>query len=456
MSDPSTQDMGGEVTELLQELIRNACVNDGTPESGGESKSADLLESYLEGSGVDLERYEPLPGRGSLVARIEGTDSDAPTLLLMGHTDVVPVNPERWERDPFGGEIVDGTVWGRGAVDMLNLTASMAAATKRVAGSGARPKGTLVYLAVADEEAAGTHGAEWVVEHHPEAVVCDYVITEMGGMPIQTPSGVKRPVIVGEKGLYWCTLRVRGTSGHGSQPLRTDNALVKAAEVVRRIATYRPPTMLHDIWRRFVEGMEFPDELRRPFLDPEGLWDLCEGLPSVGLARIAHASTHTTFAPTMARGGMKHNVIPDQVDISVDIRTLPGQAGDEVRTLLDEALGDLRGEIEVTVVVEDQASQSPVDTPMWDTLQRVTEAITPGTANVPFLSVGGTDARFFRRLGVASYGYGLFSERIGVDDFFAMFHGDNERVDVESLRLTTELWEALIDDVVVEGATPKP
>ena len=132
-------DLSAEVTDLLQHLIRNACVNDGTRSSGGEARSADLLAGYFDGSGVDIDRYEPAPGRASVVARIEGRDPDAPTLLLMGHTDVVPVTADRWRRDPFGGELVDGEVWGRGAIDMLNLTASMAVATRRLATSGFRP-----------------------------------------------------------------------------------------------------------------------------------------------------------------------------------------------------------------------------------------------------------------------------------------------------------------------------
>ena len=145
----------GEVTELLQQLIRNECVNDGSVASGHEDRSAEVLSQVLDGPGIDLQRYEPEPGRTSLVARIEGSDPTAPSLLLMGHTDVVPVSPERWRHDPFGGELIDGEVWGRGAVDMLNLTASMAVAPRRLADEGFKPKGTLIYLAVADEEALG-------------------------------------------------------------------------------------------------------------------------------------------------------------------------------------------------------------------------------------------------------------------------------------------------------------
>ena len=177
----------------------------------------------------------------------------------MGHTDVVPVNQASWRHDPFGAEVVDGEVWGRGAVDMLNLTASMAVASKRFAQSSTRPRGTLIYLAVADEEALGTHGAKWLVDNEPDAVRADYVVTESGGyrLPLGSPSGPKLPIVVAEKGTYWCRIRIRGTPGHGSMPFRTDNALVKAAEVVRRIHEYRPQTKILDLWRRFVQGASF-------------------------------------------------------------------------------------------------------------------------------------------------------------------------------------------------------
>ena len=437
---------GAEVADLLAHLIRNECVNDGTQESGNESKSVDVLAQYLGDCGLDLERYAAVPGRESLVARIEGSDPTAPTLLLMGHTDVVPVNPDGWSQDPFGGECIDGEIWGRGAVDMLNLTASMAVGFKNLAASGFRPKGTLIYLAVADEEALGTWGAGHLIEHERNAVMADYVITEAGGFQLPTDSGPKLPVIVGEKGSYWCRISVAGTPGHASQPFRTDNALVHAAEVVRRLAEYRPQTEIHDTWRRFIEGV-FPPELSGPLTDETQLWDFCAQLP-VGLARQAHACTHTTFAPTIIHGGTKTNVIPDEVTIEVDIRTLPGQNGSDIERMLVDALGDLHARVTISSFDDNESTASPIDTPLWSSLERVTGDMVHGSSLVPFLTVGATDARFFRRAGSVAYGFGLFSQRLSFEDYAAMFHGNDERVDVESLVMSTALWEAVARDLL--------
>ena len=440
--------MNAEVVDVLQSLIRNACVNDGSDDSGDESRSVDVLRALLDGPGCDLETYAPRAGRESLVARISGSDPSAPTLLLMGHTDVVPVNPDGWTHDPFGGEVHDGFVWGRGAVDMLNLTASMAVATARLARSGWRPRGTLLYLAVADEEALCTWGAEWLVQHERDAVDADYVITESGGIPTQRPSGTKLPVVSAEKGSHWCTLRIGGTPGHASQPFRTDNALVTAARVVERLASFRPETRIHDTWRDYVLGMEFPPDRAALLLDTDGLADACEDLP-LGLARVAHACTHTTIAPTVVHGGTKTNVIPDRVDLQVDIRTLPGQSAADIQAMLDDALGpDLAEKVTVVAANHDGSTASPTDTPLWDSMTRVAQSFYPGAALVPTMTVGATDARFFRRLGIPSYGFGLFSTRMRYEDYAVMFHGDDERVDVDSLRLSTEMWEALARDLL--------
>jgi acetylornithine deacetylase/succinyl-diaminopimelate desuccinylase-like protein len=438
-------DPTNETTDLLQQLIRNACVNDGTVASGEETRSVDLLTQYLSGVG-DQETFEPRPGRSSLVARIEGSDPDAPSLLLMGHTDVVPVNPDGWSRDPFAAELDDGFVWGRGAIDMLNLTASQAVAFRRLADSGFRPRGSLLFLAVADEEAQGVWGADWLLQHEREAVYADYVLTESGGFQIPTAEGTRLPVVVGEKGTFWSKLTVRGTPGHGSQPFRTDNAVVTAAEVVRRLAEYQPDTQIHPSWRRFVEGMALEPEIAGALLTPDEFHRALAELP-LGIARHWHACTHTTFAPTVIHGGTKTNVIPDRVDLEVDIRTLPGQTGRDALDVLRDALGDLADAVEVQSN-DDPATESSIDTPLWDTLTRVSQRLCKDSALVPSFMVGATDNRFYRRAGAVGYGFGLFSQRLSYEDYATMFHGNDERVDQESLSLSTQLWEAVARDLV--------
>jgi acetylornithine deacetylase/succinyl-diaminopimelate desuccinylase-like protein len=275
------------------------------------------------------------------------------------------------------------------------------------------------------------------------------VITETGGFPMDAADGVTRlPVMVGEKGAFWCTLTVRGTPGHGSQPLRTDNALVKAAELVRRIDEYRPETQMHEAWSRFIRGMGLPDELTEPLLDPARIDRFCEELPHLGLARQAHAATHTTMAPTVMRAGAKVNVIPDRVELEVDIRSLPGWDATDVRAMLNEVIGDLAEDVEIEFQFGDTATISPIDTPLWAALERVSQIFYPGARTVPCLTVGATDARFHRRLGSVAYGFGLHSRTLGFDDFRAMFHGIDERVDVESLQLSTDMWIALAHDLL--------
>ena len=432
--------MTGATVELLQALIRNQCVNDGTPESGGETRNAELLGGFMEGNGVGIEHFESLPGRGSVVARIEGTDPSAPTLCLMGHTDVVPVNPDGWSRDPFGGELVDGEVWGRGAIDMLNVTASMAVAFRALAASGWKPRGTLVYFGVADEEAGGRLGAEWMCEQHWDAIASDYVLTELGGWSSIAPDGARRVVVnTGEKGIAWRRLRVSGTPAHGSMPFGSDNALVKAAEIIRRLAQYRPKAYIDEIWRDQVGAMLVPDDVRAGLLDPARIWETIETLPPA-LARTCHAHTHTTFSPNVAHGGQKTNMIPDLVEIDVDIRTVPGTTQADVEAHLREALGDLAGQVEVSPLQSFDSTQSPRGNLLWEAIAGATQVAYPGAQLLPGIVVGGTDARFFRQRGVVAYGTGLFSPSVTFESFGTRFHGNDERIDTESLGLAADFW----------------
>lgn len=433
-----------ETVELLQALIRNQCVNDGTPESGHEDRSARLLRDELEGTGVDLQMYETLPGRTSLIARWEGTDPSAPALCLMGHTDVVPVSPDGWINDPFGGELIDGEIWGRGAVDMLNLTSSMTVAFRHLIKSGKRYPGDIVYFAVADEEAGGRYGAGPLVESEWDALNCDYVLTEFGGIPLHSPTGSSILVTTAEKGIGWRRLTVKGTPGHGSAPYGSDNALVKAAEVVQRLAQYAPAAQLDELWAARVTAMGLPEETSRKLLDPGRLREALTELPP-GVAANAQSCTHTTFSPNVISGGVKTNVIPDRVVIEVDIRTLPGETTEDVNAHLRAALGDTLDDIEVEVIQEDVSTASPTDNRLWDALVMSMGVAYPDARVIPSLVTGGTDARFFRAKGAIAFGAGLLSPQVDTNEFFKRFHGHNERIDVESLRLTVQLWLDIVE-----------
>jgi acetylornithine deacetylase/succinyl-diaminopimelate desuccinylase-like protein len=331
---------------------------------------------------------------------------------------------------------------------MLNLTSSMAVAFRHLARSGFRPKGDLIYFGVADEEAGGTWGAEWMFDHHPDVVDADYVLTELGGWSSVDDHGHRTVTVnVGEKGLAWRRLRVTGTPGHGSMPYGADNALVKAAEIIRRLAEYRTDPALTDTWRAQVAAMNTNDETRAALLDPERVYDQIAALPTP-VARSCHALTHTTISPNIAQGGDKTNTIADTVDIEVDIRTVPGTTRADVDAILDDALGEFAPHVEMTVLQDGHPTQSPTGNDLWDTVAKHTQIAYPGAEIVPGIVVGGTDARFYRDRGRVAYGAGLFSADMDVSTFGSRFHGHDERIDVDSLALATEFWIGIARDLI--------
>ena len=427
-----------EATPLLQALIRNACVNDGTPDSGHEARNVDTLVAALEGPGIDIERYEAAPGRDNLVARIEGTDPDAPTLLLHAHTDVVPAHAERWAHDPFGGELVDGQVWGRGAIDMLNHAATIAVALRHLADQGWTPKGTLVFAATADKEHRGALGARWLVEHHPDQVRAEWVITETGGVLSPSPVGMRLPVVVGEKGSVRLRVHVSGAPCRPATP-SASTALVHAAEAVTRLARFDAP--YRDGFPAFVERSGWGAVLG-DLLDPDTLTGVLASLPSFAADGL-RALTHTTLCPVRLDAGGPSLEPRDRVSVAVDVRTFEGQGPDEGEALVRQALGDLAEMVTIEHDWATPASSSPFDTPLWATLDRLSQRWLPGIGLVPLIAPGRTDAPAFRELGAIAYGFGRFSERVTPEALAGMIHGDDERVDIESLGLMAGLWVEL-------------
>ncbi|RFA11146.1 hypothetical protein B7R54_07310 [Subtercola boreus] len=410
-------------------------------------RAVETLQSFFEGSGLEGVVVEPHPGRASLIVRIEGTDPSAPSLALVGHTDVVPVEAAGWERDPFAGEIVDGWLWGRGAIDMLDLTASYAVVMRALATGGAggaagafRPRGDLIFAAVADEEAGSGLGVDWLTKNRLDLIDADCVLTESGGAPTGAKPSIS--VMIGEKGLAGRVLRVTGRPGHGSAPYGARNAAVIAAEAVTRIAAFRAPTVISPLWRQFVDALAADGVTHGRLVDPLHFF---EGLPGVGaLAGYAHASTHTTISPNILQAGEKENVIPGSGRIVLDIRILPDVRPADVEGYLREALGDLMEDIVIEGDQFGESTVSPTDTPLYGALQNAVRRVYPGGELLPMLGVGGSDGRFYRRRGVPAYGFGLLSERWDYGTFRQLFHGNNERIDLESLELTVSALDHVV------------
>ena len=429
----------GEIAELLRILIRNACVNDGTAASGFEHRSVATLRDYLGEPGVE---FEPHPGRTSVLYDLPAGDPAAPKLLLMGHLDVVPADAAGWQHDPFGGDIVDGFVWGRGAVDMLNQTAAMAAVFKGyLRGVDKPPAGGLAFLGVADEEAGGRWGAHYLTENHWDQVRCDYLLTEIAYPPIRTGSGPAYPVSVGEKGPFWRRLRSAGTPGHASQPYGTDNALVPLARALANLDRAPSPVSISEEWRTFVAGLHLPAHEAADLVDPDRIDAAVAALfpERPGFARYAHACTHLTVSPTIIRAGNKTNTIPDAGLAEVDIRALPGQDGRTVDEHLRAATGSDYEHLEIEPIADFSASSSAPVGPLWVAVTGAIAAMTGSQRILPTLMPATTDARFFRARGTAAFGVGLFDEQVDFDEFLGMFHGNNERVSIESLGLTAEV-----------------
>lgn len=433
-----------DVVDLAAALIRNACVNDGSPDSGSEIRSVETLTGFLGPGGIVVE---PHRGRGSVVYRLAATDPAAPTLMLMGHLDVVPVTEDAWSADPFGGDVVDGVLWGRGAVDMLNLTAAMAVVFSRASGGSIPvPPGGLVYLAVADEEAGGALGAEWLLDHEPALVACDDLLTEIAYPPIDLGGGRRQPVMVAEKGPAWRTLHASGRPGHASAPWGRSSALEKLARAITALGEAETVPCIGADWRAFVEGLDLPGELADALVDPDRIDGVIAEIATraPGVARYVHACTRMTITPTVATAGTKANTIPDRASVALDVRLLPGQPVDLVHDHLRAVLGDAMDELVDEPHIERSGSASRPGGRLWDALAGAYRDVAGVEGIVPAMTPATTDARFFRDKGVTAYGAGWFDESIGFGEFLDMFHGNDERISVEALHRTVALLEAAV------------
>ena len=436
--------MTTEVIDLLQQLIRNACVNDGTPGSGQEHRSVATLTEFF---GVEGQIFEPAPGRQSLVYRVRGEDPDAPALALVPHLDVVPVDPAGWSVDPFAAEIVDGMVYGRGAVDMLNVTVAMACAARPYIRGDLGLRGDLVFIAAADEEAGGGYGAKHLVDEHWDLVGAPYVLTEVAYPALEYAASPTIPVSIGEKGGYWSLLKATGKPGHGSVPYGQDNALRKIVDALKGIFDSPMPVGITPEWVEFVSQLTVDPELKQSLIDPDRVDDAIDDLAIDDplFARYVHALTRTTVSPNLLDAGMKVNMVPDQATAAIDIRSLPGQDRDFVESHLHKAMGHARDEVDIEPYSYDlEATVSRTGTLLWEAIAASVEDLEGHRNLLPTLMSVGTDARFWRARGSIGYGVGLFDDQMTFSQMLALFHGHDERVSVESVKRTTALYERVL------------
>lgn len=429
---------------LLTSLIQQACVNDLTPASGQEVRNADTLEEFFAGSGAQVQRFESAPGRVSIAFTVPGTDPKAPPITLLGHTDVVPVDEARWSVDPFAAEVRDGKIYGRGSVDMLFITAVMAAVTREVAREGGLP-GTVTFVGLADEEARGGLGAAWLREHHPDAFSWEHCLSETGGAHLPTADGSDAlTVYVGEKGAAQRRIHVRGDAGHGSAPYGKDSSIVNIGEVARRIAAIQTEVSSDAVWEGFVQAFRFDPETEAAVLRGE------DYAPLGALAAFGDAISHLTIAQTVLRAGQAINVLPSHAWLELDIRTLPGQSDEDVDALLRDALDGI--DVEIEHLICEEATVSPTEHPLYEVLEDVLKELFPGATVVPTIAAGGSDLRFARRAGGVGYGFAAHARARTLGAVHAQLHSHDEYLHLEDLDLTLRAYDAVVRKFCGNGA----
>jgi acetylornithine deacetylase/succinyl-diaminopimelate desuccinylase-like protein len=434
---------------FLRDLIRIPSINPPDP-PGPELDAANRIAHELRVAGLEPEVVEPTPGRGSVVARLRGGGTGGDPLLLLSHLDVVPAVAEGWTHEPFAADLVDGYVWGRGAVDMKAMVALevgvLGLLARRAVDAGLDPatdpipglRRDVLFACTADEEAGGWNGAGWLVDHRPETIRAAGALNEAGGMPIEVGGRRFYAIMVAEKGYETYRVRVHGRWGHGSMP-RDDNALVRAAHVVTRIAVPGEPRPTPVVRRLLAEvGDALPPDQAALMAaivdaDPRRSQAALRAACDPAYAVMLDALLRDTFSPTIMHAGIKYNVIPGEAEIQVDCRTLPGTTEGDVREELIARIGDLMPFCEIENIIRAAPVEAPADGPLYEAMAAAIRAHDPDGIPVPVMAPFATDAKHLARLGVPTYGFSPLGLAPG-ERFLDRFHAADERVGVEALR----------------------
>ena len=428
MNQVSGQD---EVVELLSDLIR---INTSNP-THPERPAAEWVAGKLDEVGIESQIIESEPGRASVVARIEGEDQSRAPLLIHGHLDVVPADASEWSIDPFSGEVADGYVYGRGAVDMKDMDAMTLAVVRQWQREGKRPPRSIVLAFVADEEAGGRYGAHHLVDNYPDLFAdCTEAISEVGGFSVTMAPDLRLYLIqTAEKGLGWIKLRAEGRPGHGSMT-HDDNAILRLANAVSRIGAHEFPLVVTDTVKRFLQEV---NEITGVGIDVDNPGP---DLPKLGgMARMIGATLRNTANPTMLSAGYKANVIPSVAEAVIDTRFLPG-CEDEVLAKIDELAGP---GITREFVARDIAVETTFDGAIVEAMAAALKAEDPAARPIPYMMSGGTDAKSFSELGIRNFGFAPLLLPPDLD-FTSLFHGIDERVPVDALKFGVRVLDRFL------------
>jgi acetylornithine deacetylase/succinyl-diaminopimelate desuccinylase-like protein len=440
---------GAEAARFAADLIRIDTTNRGAGDAR-ERPAAEYVAARLAEAGLDPVLLESAPGRANVVARISGADGGAGArqgaLLLHGHLDVVPADPAAWSVHPFSGEIRDGVLWGRGAVDMKNADAVLLALVSEWARTGRRPRRDIVLAFTADEEDTAEFGARWLVERHPELFEgCTEAVGESGAFTFHAGPGQRLyPIASAERGIAWLKLTARGRAGHGAKP-NQENAVTRLAEAMVRISAFRWPVRLIPTVRAAVEAIAAAAGAELPAGALTGGNDLTaeELLARLGPAGALVAGTVRNSAnPTMLQAGYKINVIPGEAAGYVDGRVLPGYE-DEFRATLDELTQSAGTDVSWEYAHTEIPLEAPLDAPVMASMAQALLAEDPGSTVVPYCMSGGTDAKQFSRLGMSCYGFTPLVLPEGYD-YYAMFHGTDERIPLSALEAGVRIMDRLL------------
>jgi acetylornithine deacetylase/succinyl-diaminopimelate desuccinylase-like protein len=416
-------DLQRETTDVLQQLVRFNTVNP----PGNERPAIEYLEQYLQQAGFRTELLAETEQRPNLIADLE-SDQDGPTLCFLGHVDTVLAEPSEWRHDPWSGDVADGFLWGRGSLDMKSQVAAEAVAGAALAREGWRPRrGTLKLVFVADEETGGDVGAHWLTETHPDKVRCDMLLNEGGGESFEVAGRRRYGICCAEKGIFRFKITARGAAGHASLPRTGENALLKLAPALSKLAAQQPSYEMTAVPTAFLEGLgEDPG-------DPASALSRI-GAADPALLTIFEPMFGVTLAPTMAHASDKINVIPSRAYLKVDCRVPPGLGEDAARRRIAEVLGEEAGNVEIEFTEQVAGNESPVSSELSEAIDRWVRANDPDAGTVPVILPGFSDSRWFRDAFPDCIAYGFFPQRhMSLSETGPLVHNADERIDIRDL-----------------------